>query len=47
MVQEDRHHLVEIEPLSGRGQAERIIVELVCPAADAAEEHCHYEPGDS
>jgi hypothetical protein len=39
--------LIRIEPLSGQAGAERIVVDLACPAADAAEEPCHYEPSEA
>ena len=39
--------LIQIEPLSGRGSAERVIPDVVCPDEDTVEDHCHYEPGDS
>lgn len=37
--------LIQIEPLSGQAQAERVIPDVVCPLAESDEEPCHYEPG--
>jgi predicted phosphodiesterase len=37
--------LISVEPLSGRAQAERVVVDSVCPLEDATDEPCHYEPG--
>ncbi len=36
--------LIQIEPLSGQAQAERIILDVICPPAETDEEPCHYEP---
>ena len=36
--------LILIEPLSGRAQAERVVLDVACPPAEATEEPCHYEP---
>ncbi len=37
--------LIQIEPLSGQAQAERVIPDVVCPIAETEEEPCHYTPG--
>ena len=37
--------LIQIEPLSGQAQAERIVLDVICPPAESVEEPCHYEPG--
>ena len=37
--------LIQIEPLSGQAQAERIVLDVVCPPAESGDEPCHYEPG--
>jgi predicted phosphodiesterase len=37
--------LIQIEPLSGQAQAERVILDVICPPAETEEEPCHYEPG--
>ena len=37
--------LIQIEPLSGQAQAERIVLDVICPPAESGEEPCHYEPG--
>ena len=37
--------LVQIEPLSGQAQAERIVLDVICPPAESGDEPCHYEPG--
>ena len=37
--------LIQIEPLSGQAQAERIVLDVICPPAQSAAEPCHYEPG--
>ena len=36
--------LIQIEPLSGQAQAERIVLDIACPSAEPEEEPCHYEP---
>lgn len=36
--------LIRIEPLSGQAEAERVILDVVCPPEKSAEEPCHYEP---
>lgn len=36
--------LIEIEPLSGQAQAERVVLDVVCPPADTEEGPCRYEP---
>ncbi len=36
--------LIRIEPLSGQAQAERVILDVVCPPEESAEEPCSYEP---
>jgi predicted phosphodiesterase len=36
--------LIQIEPLSGQAQAERIVLDVICPPAELEEEPCHYEP---
>jgi len=36
--------LIRIEPLSGQAQAERVILDVVCPPGDSAGEPCRYEP---
>lgn len=36
--------LIRIEPLSGQAQAERVVLDVVCPPDEADEEACHYEP---
>ncbi len=35
---------LRIEPLSGQAEADRVVVEVACPASEAREEPCHYEP---
>lgn len=37
--------LIRIEPLSGQAQAERVVVDVVCPPEDSDDEPCSYEPG--
>jgi len=37
--------LIQIEPLSGQAQAERLIPDVICPPTESEEEPCHYEPG--
>ena len=37
--------LIQIEPLSGQAQAERVVLDVVCPPSGSDEEPCHYEPG--
>ena len=37
--------LIQIEPLSGQAQAERVVLDIACPPEDSEEEPCHYEPG--
>ena len=37
--------LIQIEPLSGQAQAERIVLDVVCPPPESTDEPCHYEPG--
>ncbi len=37
--------LIQIEPLSGQAQAERVVLDIVCPPAESQDEPCHYEPG--
>jgi predicted phosphodiesterase len=36
--------LIQIEPLSGQAQAERIVLGVICPPGETEEEPCHYEP---
>ena len=36
--------LILIEPLSGQAQAERIVLDVICPPAESEAEPCHYEP---
>ena len=36
--------LIQIEPLSGQAQAERIVLDVICPPAGSEDEPCHYEP---
>lgn len=37
--------LIQIEPLSGQAQAERIVLDVICPPAESETDPCHYEPG--
>lgn len=37
--------LIQIEPLSGQAQAERVVLDVICPPAETGDEPCHYEPG--
>jgi predicted phosphodiesterase len=37
--------LIQIEPLSGQAQAERVVLDVICPPAETEDEPCHYEPG--
>ena len=37
--------LIQIEPLSGQAQAERIVLDIICPPTETDEEPCHYVPG--
>jgi predicted phosphodiesterase len=36
--------LIEIEPFSGQAQAERVVIESVCPSDELDDGPCHYEP---
>ena len=36
--------LIRIEPLSGQAQADRAVIDIVCPPEESLEEPCHYEP---
>jgi len=38
--------LIRIEPLSGQAQADRVILDVVCPPEDQGDEPCHYEPDE-
>lgn len=37
--------LISVEPLSGQAQAERVVLDSVCPPEEANREPCRYEPG--
>ena len=36
--------LIQIEPLSGQAQAERVVLDVACPPGASEEGPCHYEP---
>jgi predicted phosphodiesterase len=36
--------LIRIEPFSGQAQADRVVLDVVCPPDDDDDEPCHYEP---
>lgn len=37
--------LIRIEPLSGQAEAERAVLDIVCPAEESADGPCEFEPG--
>jgi hypothetical protein len=37
--------LIQIEPLSGQAQAERVVLDIVCPPSESNVDPCRYEPG--
>ena len=36
--------LIRVEPLSGQAQADRVVIDVVCPPQEVEEGPCHYEP---